>query len=131
MTQRSTGFWLCLASLAGLALLIQLTAADRYDDWTRLADTTAWVFALMGAGLAGAWSFVSFIMGTAMPSDYGRKLFFGLGLVYLIIAALVAHDIVDDDGVASGVFMFLWFPVVSTIVMGPLVLLTGWYGRKA
>ena len=130
MIARSTGTYLAAAGCFGLTLMILFTASVRYSEADRFTDPVHWIFAIIGAGLAGFWAYVPLLMAGTMPSDFGRKLCIGLGLLYLVIAALATHEFMTARGLFERMFEFLFLPAISSVIMAPLVLLVRHYGRK-
>jgi hypothetical protein len=118
---------ICLLALT--ALLAYTNAARGTDQMDKLKDPAIWGWMTIAAAMFGSWSYLAILVGAAQKTALGRGLLTGLGLSYLAIIGLATRDIFSHDNTASIIFQALWVPLVSSVVMGPLLLLFGWIGR--
>lgn len=83
----------------------------------------------LAAALFGFWGYLSIMLSVTRRTALGSKLFTGTGLAYLAITALSLRETFSHDGTASIAFQALAVPAISTVVMGPLLLLFAWIGN--
>lgn len=126
----TNGVLMSAICLFGLTALLAFTNAARGSGhWERLDDPIIWGWMALAAASFGFWGYVAIIVGVAHKAALGRGLLVGLGLCYLALIGLGTQDIFSHDSTASIFFQALWVPLVSSVVMGPLLLLFGWIGK--
>lgn len=124
------GFLLSTVALVALTSLLAYTNAARgTGNWDRLDDPVIWVWMAVAAAMFGFWGYLSIILGMTRKTALGRRLVAGAGLAYLIIIALALRGTFSHDSTGSIMFQAFAVPAVSTVVMGPLLLLFAWIGK--
>jgi hypothetical protein len=132
LPNRSTGNGVLMSAIcffAFTALLAYTNAARGSGHWDRLDDPMIWGWMALAAAMFGFWGYVALILSATQKTALGRRLLIGLGLAHLVLAALASRGTFSHDNTASIVFQALWVPLVSSVVMGPLLLLFGWIGK--
>ncbi len=128
----SVGSGLFLSAIGFFALtslLAYTNAARGSGHWHRLDDPWIWGWMALAAAMFGFWGYLSLILGATRRTALGRRLLTGLGLTHLALTALGLRETFSHDSDGSIAFQAIAIPVVSTVVMGPLLLLLGWIGR--
>ncbi|AOL93739.1 hypothetical protein [Porphyrobacter sp. LM 6] len=118
---------ICLVSLA--SLLAYTNAARGVGHWHRLDDPAIWAWMVVAAAMFGFWGYLSIVLGATRKTALGRRLFTGIGLAYLVVIGLSQNETFSHDSVGSIVFQAFLVPAISTVVMGPLLLLFAWIGN--
>lgn len=111
------------------ALLAYTNAARGAGHWNRLDDPVIWAWMAVAAAMFGFWGYVSLILSATHTTVLGRRLLIGLGLAHFALTALASRGPFSHDNTLSIVFQAFWVPLVSSVVMGPLLLLFGWIGK--
>ena len=111
------------------ALLAYTNAARGSGHWHRLDDIGVWFWMAVSAALFGFWGYLAIVLGAKRKTALGRWLFSGAGLAYLAVIALALREIFSHDGTGSIIFQAIWIPIVSSVVMGPLLLSFAWIGN--
>jgi hypothetical protein len=112
------------------ALLAYTNAARGSENWDRLDDPAIWAWMAVAAVTFGFWGYLTLLVAATQKAALGRGLLTGLGLAYLALIGLATRDIFSHDNTASIIFQALWVPLVSSVVMGPLLLLFRWIGKS-
>ncbi len=129
---RSIGNGVLMSAIGLVALtavLAYTNAARGSGHWDRLDDPVIWGWMALAAAMFGFWGFVALILSATRKTVLGRRLFIGLGLAHLTLTALASRETFSHDSTGSIIFQALWVPLVSSVVMGPLLLLFRWIGR--
>jgi cytochrome c biogenesis factor len=111
------------------SLLSYTNAARGTGHWHRLDDPWIWGWMAIAAAMFGFWGYLALILDATRSTALGRRLLVGLGLVHLTLTALGLRDVFSHDSDGSIAFQAIAIPVISTVVMGPLLLLLGWIGK--
>ncbi|MBA3864539.1 MAG: hypothetical protein C0517_11425 [Erythrobacter sp.] len=111
------------------SLLAYTNAARGSGHWHRLDDPAIWGWMALSAAMFGFWGYLSLIVGATRKTALGRRLLTGLGLVHLAITALGLRETFSHDSTGSIIFQAFAIPVISSVVMGPLLLLFAWIGK--
>ncbi len=131
-TRPARGGGVVLAAMGFFALTVLLAytnAARGTGHWDRLDDPAIWGWMALAAAPFGFWGYLAILVGAARKTALGRYLMTGLGLAYLALIGLATQETFSHDNTGSIIFQALWVPLVSSVVMGPLLLLFGWIGN--